>query len=86
MLLNLSGRKLSAHYDLILRMENAEANLAPDAIIHLGPLPTSKSLRNWLDKSACARLDCPRRVGQCRCASSTGKLLADGPGALAEEI
>ncbi|HTB63619.1 MAG TPA: 2-succinyl-5-enolpyruvyl-6-hydroxy-3-cyclohexene-1-carboxylic-acid synthase [Opitutales bacterium] len=36
------------HYDLILRSTKHLANLTPDTVIHLGPLPTSKVLRAWL--------------------------------------
>ncbi len=43
----LSGQ-IIGHYDTILRSGKHLANLAPDAIIHLGPLPTSKVLRTWL--------------------------------------
>jgi 2-succinyl-5-enolpyruvyl-6-hydroxy-3-cyclohexene-1-carboxylate synthase len=46
------ARELSAqmvgHYDLILRSPKHLANLAPEAVIQLGPLPTSKVLRGWL--------------------------------------
>jgi 2-succinyl-5-enolpyruvyl-6-hydroxy-3-cyclohexene-1-carboxylate synthase len=46
------ARKLSSqiigHYDLILRSPPHLANLAPAAVIQLGPLPTSKVLRAWL--------------------------------------
>ncbi len=46
------ARELSAqvisHYDLILRSSKHLANLVPEAIIQLGPLPTSKVLRGWL--------------------------------------
>jgi 2-succinyl-5-enolpyruvyl-6-hydroxy-3-cyclohexene-1-carboxylate synthase len=36
------------HYDLILRSSKHLANLTPEAVIQLGPLPTSKVLRAWL--------------------------------------
>jgi len=37
-----------SHYDLILRSQKNLANLTPEAVIQLGPLPTSKVLRGWL--------------------------------------
>ncbi len=43
----LSGQIIS-HYDLILRSQKQLTNLTPEAVIHLGPLPTSKVLRTWL--------------------------------------
>jgi 2-succinyl-5-enolpyruvyl-6-hydroxy-3-cyclohexene-1-carboxylate synthase len=43
----LAGQIVS-HYDLILRSPKHLTNLTPEAVIHLGPLPTSKVLRNWL--------------------------------------
>jgi len=43
----LSGQIIS-HYDLILRSQKHLTNLTPEAVIHLGPLPTSKVLRTWL--------------------------------------
>jgi len=43
----LSGQVIG-HYDLILRSSKHLANLAPEAVIQLGPLPTSKVLRGWL--------------------------------------
>lgn len=46
------AKELSAqivgHYDLILRSSKHLANLCPEAVIQLGPLPTSKTLRSWL--------------------------------------
>jgi len=40
--------QIVGHYDLILRSPKHLANLAPEAVIQLGPLPTSKVLRGWL--------------------------------------
>ncbi|MFN3679360.1 2-succinyl-5-enolpyruvyl-6-hydroxy-3-cyclohexene-1-carboxylic-acid synthase [Thermosynechococcus sp.] len=40
-----------AHYDLLLRDAPLRKYLRPQAVIQLGPLPTSKALREWL--SAC---------------------------------
>ncbi|WP_298615040.1 2-succinyl-5-enolpyruvyl-6-hydroxy-3-cyclohexene-1-carboxylic-acid synthase [uncultured Thermosynechococcus sp.] len=40
-----------AHYDLLLRDALLRERLRPEAVIQLGPLPTSKPLREWL--SAC---------------------------------
>ena len=40
--------QIVSHYDLILRSPKHLTNLTPEAVIHLGPLPTSKVLRNWL--------------------------------------
>jgi 2-succinyl-5-enolpyruvyl-6-hydroxy-3-cyclohexene-1-carboxylate synthase len=39
---------LVAHYDVILRSEQMRKKLKPEAVIQLGPLPTSKVLRQWL--------------------------------------
>ncbi len=40
--------QIIGHYDLILRSPKHSANLPPEAVIQLGPLPTSKVLRAWL--------------------------------------
>lgn len=37
-----------AHYDAILRNEKLARELLPDFVLQIGPLPTSKVLRNWL--------------------------------------
>lgn len=37
-----------AHYDAILRDAKLAAELVPDFVLQLGPLPTSKTLRQWL--------------------------------------
>jgi len=42
-----TGRLISA-YDLILREEKTAKALAPEAVVVVGPLPTSKALRGWL--------------------------------------
>jgi 2-succinyl-5-enolpyruvyl-6-hydroxy-3-cyclohexene-1-carboxylate synthase len=42
-----TGRLISA-YDLILRAERKARALAPEAVVVVGPLPTSKVLRSWL--------------------------------------
>ena len=42
-------------YDSILRAPSAAAALTPDAVIQLGPLPTSKVLRQWLTDTAAPR-------------------------------
>lgn len=41
---------LIATYDLILRNTEITQNLNPDLVIQIGELPTSKELRNWLEK------------------------------------
>ena len=40
--------QIIGHYDLILRSPKHLANLTPEAVIQLGPLPASKVLRAWL--------------------------------------
>ena len=40
---------LISTYDLILRNEQLAKQLAPEIVIQLGELPTSKKLRTWLD-------------------------------------
>jgi 2-succinyl-5-enolpyruvyl-6-hydroxy-3-cyclohexene-1-carboxylate synthase len=40
--------QIIGHYDLILRSPRHLANLTPEAVIQLGPLPASKVLRAWL--------------------------------------
>lgn len=40
---------LISTYDLILRNQQLATQLAPDLVIQIGDLPTSKELRNWLD-------------------------------------
>jgi 2-succinyl-5-enolpyruvyl-6-hydroxy-3-cyclohexene-1-carboxylate synthase len=42
--------RLVTTYDAILRSETDLEALAPDAVLRLGPLPTSKTLRKWLGK------------------------------------
>ena len=41
---------LISTYDLILRNKQLAQNLAPEMVIQLGDLPTSKELRAWLDR------------------------------------
>lgn len=43
-------------YDLILRSAPAREKLAPDLIIRIGELPTSKSLRSWLAEQFCRQI------------------------------
>ncbi len=42
------GGAAIAHYDLLLRSESFTAAHAPEAVLRLGDLPTSKPLRRWL--------------------------------------
>ncbi|MBD2256175.1 2-succinyl-5-enolpyruvyl-6-hydroxy-3-cyclohexene-1-carboxylic-acid synthase [Pseudanabaena sp. FACHB-2040] len=37
-------------YDAILRQPDLAAQLVPDQVIQIGPLPTSKTLRQWLEQ------------------------------------
>lgn len=39
-----------AHYDTILRNESAARELAPEFVLQVGQLPTSKTLRQWLER------------------------------------
>lgn len=48
---------LICHYDAILRNPEQQSSLAPDLVLRLGELPTSKVLRQWL-----AQLDCPQWI------------------------
>jgi len=41
---------LISTYDLILRNSTLAEKLAPEVVIQVGDLPTSKTLRNWLEK------------------------------------
>ncbi|SKB15941.1 2-succinyl-5-enolpyruvyl-6-hydroxy-3-cyclohexene-1-carboxylate synthase [Planktothrix sp. PCC 11201] len=41
---------LISTYDLILRNSTLAEKLAPEVVIQIGDLPTSKTLRNWLDQ------------------------------------
>lgn len=41
---------LISTYDLILRNQSLSQQLAPEMVIQLGDLPTSKELRNWLER------------------------------------
>ena len=41
-------RALICHYDALLRGADNAAQLAPTAVLQIGPLPTSKVLRAWL--------------------------------------
>lgn len=43
-----SGLVRVAHYDAILRDPQRAAALVPDFVLQIGPLPTSKVLRQWL--------------------------------------
>lgn len=43
-----SSTAVISHYDLILRDEQIRTELAPDAILRLGGLPTSKALNEWI--------------------------------------
>ena len=51
------GATRISQYDYVLSSDAAKASLAPDYVIQIGPLPTSKALRNWL-----AALDRPTLV------------------------
>ncbi len=42
-------------YDLILRNQELAKQLAPDVVIQIGELPTSKELRNWLTSTQARR-------------------------------
>ncbi len=42
---------LVATYDLLLRNPDLGQQLAPNRVIRIGPLPTSKALRTWLDRT-----------------------------------
>lgn len=44
------GRALISHYDSLLRSNEIVAKLKPTAVLQIGPLPTSKVLREWLTK------------------------------------
>jgi len=46
---------LISTYDLLLRNEELATQLIPQVAIQIGELPTSKQLRNWLEKSAIPR-------------------------------
>ena len=48
---------LISHYDLLLRHPHAYPELMPDLVLQVGELPTSKSLRQWLET-----LTCPRHI------------------------
>ena len=50
-----SGEAAIAHYDALLRNQAFAAAHAPDLVIRIGDLPTSKPLRGWL-----AALDAPQ--------------------------
>jgi len=52
-----SGAAAVAHYDLLLRDERFAREHAPEVVIRVGDLPTSKPLRGWL-----ARLEGVRQV------------------------
>jgi 2-succinyl-5-enolpyruvyl-6-hydroxy-3-cyclohexene-1-carboxylate synthase len=41
---------LISTYDLMLRSDQLAEKLAPDLVIRIGEMPTSKTLRNWLTK------------------------------------
>jgi 2-succinyl-5-enolpyruvyl-6-hydroxy-3-cyclohexene-1-carboxylate synthase len=43
-----AGGPLMSHYDLILRSKKNWPRLKPEALVQIGPLPTSKVLREWL--------------------------------------
>ena len=40
--------RLVSHYDTFLRSADQASALRPDAVLQIGPLPTSKCLRGWL--------------------------------------
>jgi 2-succinyl-5-enolpyruvyl-6-hydroxy-3-cyclohexene-1-carboxylate synthase len=43
-------QKCVLHFENLLRDEAFRANATPDAVLSLGPLPTSKTLRSWLNE------------------------------------
>jgi 2-succinyl-5-enolpyruvyl-6-hydroxy-3-cyclohexene-1-carboxylate synthase len=73
-------------YDLFLRNEDLQQSLRPDWILHLGGLPVSKSLQNWLSSQSQAgywwvtdsggSLDLPGRSVETLPASPEGLVVA----------
>jgi 2-succinyl-5-enolpyruvyl-6-hydroxy-3-cyclohexene-1-carboxylate synthase len=49
------GPATIARYDLLLRDEELTARLEPELVIRVGDLPTSKPLRQWLERNARVR-------------------------------
>jgi 2-succinyl-5-enolpyruvyl-6-hydroxy-3-cyclohexene-1-carboxylate synthase len=49
------GDAAIAHYDALLRAEQATASLTPDLVVRVGDLPVSKPLRGWLEGLADVR-------------------------------
>lgn len=46
---------LISTYDILLRHQELAAELTPEIVIQIGELPTSKQLRQWLEKTAVPR-------------------------------
>ena len=46
-----SAHNVVAHYDLYLRMEKFRKKFSPDLILHLGAMPVSKSLNQYVEES-----------------------------------
>jgi 2-succinyl-5-enolpyruvyl-6-hydroxy-3-cyclohexene-1-carboxylate synthase len=46
-----SAHNVVAHYDLYLRMEKFRKKFSPDLILHLGGMPVSKSLNQYVEES-----------------------------------
>jgi 2-succinyl-5-enolpyruvyl-6-hydroxy-3-cyclohexene-1-carboxylate synthase len=49
-----TGAAAVAHYDALLRDEGFAAAHAPEVVVRVGDLPTSKPLRAWLERAAAA--------------------------------
>jgi 2-succinyl-5-enolpyruvyl-6-hydroxy-3-cyclohexene-1-carboxylate synthase len=75
------GPAAIAHYDALLRDDRAATELAPEVVLRVGDLPTSKPLRTWLAAHPGARqvaLD-PEMAWQDPSAS-VAEVIAAGPG------
>jgi 2-succinyl-5-enolpyruvyl-6-hydroxy-3-cyclohexene-1-carboxylate synthase len=48
---SVDARDVTAHYDLYLRMERFRKKFSPDLILHMGGMPVSKALNQYVEES-----------------------------------
>jgi 2-succinyl-5-enolpyruvyl-6-hydroxy-3-cyclohexene-1-carboxylate synthase len=82
-----SGPSAIAHFDLILRDPGTSAALDPSLVVRFGELPTSKPLRQWLDRlNDCEHVLIARDDHWTDPASQLGRRVIGNLGAILSEL
>lgn len=71
---------VSCAYDLFLRDPAVRENLAPDLVVRVGPLPTSKPLRAWLAELDARQIILDRRAGRLDATRNADEVWQADPG------